>query len=47
LNVDISDISPYTPGEKYIEMKKLIASLTKVIDSSIEMLNFVKEVCVD
>lgn len=47
LNVDISDISPYTPGEKYIEMKKLITSLTKVIDNSIEMLNFVKEVCVD
>jgi hypothetical protein len=47
LNVDMSDTSPYTPGEKYLKMQEFHASLLNLINHSTEMLNFVKEVCSD
>ena len=47
LNVDMSDTSPYTPGEKYLKMQEFHASLLNLINHSTEMLNFVKEVCGD
>jgi hypothetical protein len=47
LNVDMSDTSPYTPGEKYLKMQEFKVSFLNIINHSTEMLNFVKEVCGD
>lgn len=47
LNVDMSDTSPYTPGEKYLKMQEFKVSFLNVINHSSEMINFVKEVCGD
>ena len=47
LNIDILDVSPYTPWEKLLEMKKLNDAMIKLIDRTVDFTSFIKEICSD
>ena len=42
LNVDLTDTTPYTPGDKFLEVEKFINALNNSLDQSKEMISFVK-----